>query len=91
MIPIRRNKLIGPFGEAQKNIEELASNMFLSLMILETTDKIEKLNSEYEAAVKDNDEGLISRSKMELEACYASLRLAAYVFDEYDAGENYND
>ena len=91
MFPTRRNKSIGPFGEAEENIEEFASNVFLSLMILETTEKIKKLNSDYETAVRENDELLISQSKLELEACYASLRLAAYVFDEYDTGDNNYD
>ena len=84
MYPTRKDKPIGPFGEAKENIEEFASSMFLSLMMLDTAEKIEKLNNDYEIAVKNNDIQEISRNKTELEACYASLRLAAYMFDDYE-------
>ena len=72
-------KLIGPFSQAEEIINGFAENMFLSHLLTETIDNWEKIKREYDEAESVDDSELMRKKKLELDACMASLSIAAQI------------
>lgn len=72
---------VGIFADAEKNVELVAVNLYMSLFLSNSVENYEKLKYEYDKAVKeDQDETIIQQKKIQLDAGLMSIKIAAEIF-----------
>lgn len=85
MARIDEPALVGPFGMAEKSLQEFASNIFIAFVVAESAEKFIKMNDEYEEAVANSDEEQQKSIKLRLEASEFSLQIAAQMLYDEEA------
>ena len=72
--------LVGPLSQADENIFNFCTNLFLSALINDSIEKWIEAETEYEQlSLDETDEKLVSK-KMEVDACAATVRVATTFF-----------
>ena len=73
-------KLIdGPFKQAAEDAHQFGMNLMFAAALEESLRLLTTTQQEYEQAVKDNDEAMISQKKQELDYCLAVLEFSSRV------------
>ncbi len=58
------NKIVrvGPFGKAKDNVEMFANNMYFNALYMQTLERFQEIQKEYDAALLDGDEDIIAQT-----------------------------
>jgi hypothetical protein len=84
----RKTLFIGPFGAAEKKIEEFSANILAAYLLSGSIVKYEQSKIEYETALlTDSDKESIRRKKMTFEASQISMSLAARIYHNAETEE----
>lgn len=82
---MRRNRnilMVGPLSEVDTRMEHFASNLFTSLMMMESMERLELAEEEYRAAC-DGDDAEVTREKEQLlKACEVTMQITIGLLNE---------
>ena len=80
---MRRNNIlmVGPLAEAQASVTELGMNLFASMMMLESIERLETAEDEYKVASTSDDPDEIRKKEIQLRSCEATMQITAAMFE----------
>tara|TARA_B100000131_G_scaffold314743_2_gene352069 strand:+ start:1284 stop:1550 length:267 start_codon:yes stop_codon:yes gene_type:complete len=76
--------ITGPLSEAEDRVYDIASNLFTSVLISESIEKLEKMEDEYAIALSGSNEQEIREKETMLRACEASFQIVCSMFELTD-------
>ena len=74
----KNSLLVGPLSEAADSIMEFTSNMFATVLVQQSIERLEEAEIEHEKAClndQENPEAVLS-TKLRVDACMASIQIA---------------
>ena len=82
----RRNNylIVGPLGEAVDRVQDLASDLFTSLMMLESMERLETAEKEYKSACENDDVDSVKLKELQLKACESTVQITIAMMDDHD-------
>lgn len=74
----KNSLLVGPLSEASASILEFSSNMFATVLVQQSIERLEIAEMEYKSVCESDTEDTktISQKKRNLDACMASVQIA---------------
>mgnify|MGYP004448722335 CR=1 FL=1 len=75
---------VGPFADAEETIQQIGTNLYASYWMEEYFYERQKLQKEYEEAVKENDEEKIKKWENALELCDTALVVSAQLLPDIE-------
>lgn len=82
MILLQKN--LGPFAIAQEHANNFCHNLFLSNAVNQCALQLTKIEKEYNEAVRNSDDDLAEKKRIELQTYQSSLTLTAHILYEAD-------
>ena len=79
---------IGPFGEAKQNVEALDNNLYFNTLYMQTLERFQEIQKEYEAAILHGDEDMIDKTSKELRFIEEVIKLSAVNYENYDTSNH---
>lgn len=74
--------MVGPLSEISAKMEQFSSNLFTSLMMMESMERLELAEQEYKEAC-DGDDAEITREKEQLlKACEVTMQITIGLLEE---------
>lgn len=73
--------LVGPLAEAFRNVEEIASGLFTSLMMVESMERLEAAEQEYKIACDAGDPTEAREKELQLKACETTVQITVALLD----------
>ena len=75
---IRRGNilLVGPLAEAEENLTELGMNLFTSLMLADSVERLEAAEKEYAIACDSDDVDDVKNKELNLKACETTMQIS---------------
>jgi hypothetical protein len=74
----------GPFAKVKEDCDNFCHNLYLSYAMTECATKMAKVEEEYNQAALVDDEEMMEKKKLELQAYKSSLLLTAHMLAEID-------
>ena len=76
--------LVGPLSQADEKIRELGMNLFTSLMMMESMERLEAAEQEYLIACDGDDPAEMREKELKLRACESTFQITAAMLDVED-------
>jgi len=73
--------IVGPLAEVDERLSNFAASIYLSSMMLDSIEQLEKSTKKYEEALLENDVDEIKRKKLQMSACEATVKIAVELFE----------
>lgn len=73
--------LVGPLSEATEKVEEIASGLFTSLMMLESMERLEAAEQEYKTACNSDNPQAVIEKELQLKACETTVQITVAMLD----------
>lgn len=74
--------MVGPLSEVEPRMKQLASNLFTSLMMMESMERLEIAEEEYRLACVGDDAEIAREKEQMLKACEVTMQITIGLFIE---------
>ncbi len=74
--------IVGPLAEAAERVQDLASDLFTSLMMIESMERLETAEKEYKIACDNDDADSAKQKELQLKACESTVRITIAMMDD---------